>query len=67
VVVLLTGMGDDEARGLLRKYVTSEPTPWRRASRPVWSGACQAVKLGGVDKIVPLAEVAATVLTLVER
>ena len=31
------------------------------------SGACQVVKLGGVDKIVPLAEVAANVLTLVER
>jgi len=52
---------------LQRRYGTSEPTPWRRTTRPVWSGACQAVKLGSVDKIVPPAEVAATVLTLVER
>jgi two-component system chemotaxis response regulator CheB len=33
----------------------------------VWGMPGQAVKLGGVDKIIPLAEVATAVLTLAER
>jgi two-component system, chemotaxis family, protein-glutamate methylesterase/glutaminase len=64
---LLTSIGY-EARGLkemrdTRAYTLAQD----EKTNVVWGMPGQAVKLGGVDKIIPLAEVATAVLTLAER
>ena len=64
---LLTSIGDG-ARGLKEMRDTGAYTLAQdEKTNVVWGMPGQAVKLGGVDKIIPLAEVATAVLTLAER
>ena len=58
VGVLLTGMGDDGARGLKEMHETGAYTLAQdEKTSVVWGMPGQAVKLGGVDKVLPLGEV----------
>jgi two-component system, chemotaxis family, protein-glutamate methylesterase/glutaminase len=68
VGVLLTGMGDDGARGLKEMHETGAYTLAQdEKTSVVWGMPGQAVKLGGVDEVLPLGEVAPTILRLVDR
>jgi two-component system chemotaxis response regulator CheB len=65
VGVILTGMGDDGARGLKEMHEAGAPTVAQdEASSVVWGMPGAAVKLGAVDEIVPMSQVAATVMRL---
>ena len=56
VGVILTGMGDDGARGLKEMHDAGAPTVAQdEASSVVWGMPGAAVKLGAVDEVVPLA------------
>ena len=57
--VLLTGMGDDGARGLLEIYQTGAPTVAQdEASSVVWGMPGSAVRLGAAKTVLPLNEIA---------
>jgi two-component system, chemotaxis family, protein-glutamate methylesterase/glutaminase len=57
--ILLTGMGDDGARGLKELQQAGAPTIAQdEATSVVWGMPGAAVKLGAADRIVPLGEVA---------
>ena len=62
VGVILTGMGDDGARGLKEMLRRRCAAPWRRTKRTsvVWGMPGAAVKLGGAQEILPLGRVAET-------
>jgi two-component system chemotaxis response regulator CheB len=61
--VILTGMGDDGARGLLTmKQTGSQTIAQDEASCVVFGMPKEAIKLGAVDKVLPLSQIAATVL-----
>jgi two-component system chemotaxis response regulator CheB len=63
VGVLLTGMGDDGARGLKEMHDAGACTLAQdEKTSVVWGMPGQAVKLGGVDEVLPLPEVAAKIL-----
>lgn len=63
VGVILTGMGDDGARGLKEMHEAGAPTIAQdEQTSVVWGMPGQAVKLGGVDKVLPLEAVAAQIL-----
>jgi two-component system chemotaxis response regulator CheB len=65
VGVILTGMGDDGARGMLEmKQAGATTIAQDEASCIVFGMPKEAIKLGGVDKIVPLHAVAGSILTL---
>ena len=65
VGVLLTGMGDDGARGLCEMRQTGAPTLAQdEATSVVWGMPGEAVARGGVDEVVPLGRVAETILRL---
>jgi len=67
VGVLLTGMGDDGARGLKEMHEAGAYTLAQdEKTSVVWGMPGQAVKLGGVDEVLPLGEVATTILKLVD-
>ena len=67
VGVMLTGMGDDGARGLKEMHDAGAPTVVQdEASSVVWGMPGAAVKLGAADEVVPLARVADTVMRLVQ-
>jgi two-component system, chemotaxis family, protein-glutamate methylesterase/glutaminase len=64
VGVLMTGMGDDGARGLLEMKQTGAYTIAQdEASCVVFGMPKEAIKLGAVDKILPLDAIAGTVLS----
>jgi two-component system chemotaxis response regulator CheB len=65
--VILTGMGDDGARGLKEMHDAGAPTIAQdEFSSVVWGMPGAAVKLGAVDEVVPINRVAAAVMRLVE-
>ncbi len=68
VGVILTGMGDDGARGMKEMHDAGAPTIAQdERTSVVWGMPGQAVKLGGVDKTLPLDAIAAQVLRLAEE
>jgi two-component system, chemotaxis family, protein-glutamate methylesterase/glutaminase len=65
VGVILTGMGDDGARGLLEmKQAGAATVAQDEATCVVFGMPKEAVKLGGVDKVLPLQTIAGAILTL---
>ena len=63
--VILTGMGDDGARGLLEMKQAGAPTVGQdEASSVVWGMPGEAVKLGSVDTQLALGKIAAKLITL---
>ena len=64
VAVILTGMGDDGARGMLEmKEAGAVTIAQDEATCVVFGMPNEAIKLGGVDKILPLRAIAGSVLT----
>ncbi|MFN7952414.1 MAG: chemotaxis response regulator protein-glutamate methylesterase [bacterium] len=64
--VILTGMGADGAQGLLEMRENGAKTLAQdQASSVVWGMPGEAVKRGAVDAVVPLSQVARSVLALV--
>jgi two-component system chemotaxis response regulator CheB len=64
--VILTGMGDDGARGLKEMHDAGAPTVAQdEASSVVWGMPGAAVKLGAVDEVLPLNKVAEAIMRLV--
>jgi two-component system chemotaxis response regulator CheB len=67
VGVILTGMGDDGARGLKEMHDAGAPTVVQdETTSVVWGMPGAAVKIGAVDEVVPLGKVAETVMRLVQ-
>lgn len=65
VGVILTGMGDDGARGMLEMKQAGAPTIAQdEATCVVYGMPKEAVKLAGVDKVLPLQSIASAILTL---
>ncbi len=68
VGVILTGMGGDGAKGMLAmKQAGAHTIAQDEASCVVFGMPKEAIKLGGVDKILPLADIPGAVLTHVSR
>jgi len=68
VGVILTGMGDDGARGLREMRDAGAPTIAQdETTSVVWGMPGAAVRIGAVDEIVPLSRVAETITRLVEK
>lgn len=64
VGVILTGMGDDGARGMLEMKEAGAPTIAQdEESCIVFGMPKEAIKLGAVDKVLPLQSVAGAILT----
>ena len=62
---ILTGMGDDGARGLKEMKEAGAPTIAQdEKTSVVWGMPGEAVKLGGVDNILPLAKIPQELLNL---
>ena len=62
--VLLTGMGDDGAKGLLELQEAGAPTIAQdERTSVVWGMPGAAVKLGAADKVLPLCRIAGAVMT----
>jgi two-component system chemotaxis response regulator CheB len=65
VGIILTGMGDDGARGMLEmKQAGARTIAQDEATCVVFGMPKEAIKLNGVDKILPLSSVASSLLTL---
>ncbi|MEC5115484.1 chemotaxis protein CheB, partial [Xanthomonas oryzae] len=65
VGAILTGMGDDGARGLLEMLQAGAPTLVQdEASSVVWGMPGAAYKLGAAQEVVPLDRVAERLLAL---
>jgi two-component system, chemotaxis family, protein-glutamate methylesterase/glutaminase len=68
VGVILTGMGDDGARGMKEMHAAGAPTIAQdEQTSVVWGMPGHAVKQGGVDKIMPLDAIAAQMLRFAEE
>ncbi|SPP65120.1 protein-glutamate methylesterase/protein-glutamine glutaminase [Nitrospira lenta] len=68
VGVILTGMGGDGAKGMFAmKQAGAYTIAQDEASCVVFGMPKEAIKLGGVDKILPLGDIAGAVLTHVSR
>lgn len=66
VGVILTGMGDDGARGLKEMHAAGAPTIAQdEHSSVVWGMPGAAVKMGAVDDVMSLDKIAAAVMRLV--
>lgn len=62
--IIMTGMGDDGARGLKEMHDAGAPTVAQdEESCVVFGMPKEAIKLGGVDKIMPLDQIPAAILT----
>jgi two-component system chemotaxis response regulator CheB len=67
VGVILTGMGDDGARGLKEMHEAGAPTVVQdEVTSVVWGMPGAAVRLGAVDEVVPLSKVADTIMRLMQ-
>ena len=67
VGVILTGMGDDGAKGLKEMHDAGAPTVVQdETTSVVWGMPGAAVKLGAADEVVPLTRVADTLMKLVQ-
>ena len=67
VAAILTGMGDDGARGMLEmKEAGAFTVAQDEKTCVVFGMPKEAIKLGGVDKVVPLSEVTKTLLSKVK-
>jgi two-component system chemotaxis response regulator CheB len=67
VGVIMTGMGDDGARGMLElKESGAKTIAQDEASSVVFGMPCEAIKLGGVDQVLSLRAIAPEVIRLVE-
>ena len=65
---ILTGMGDDGARGLAELHASGAPTLAQdEASSVVWGMPGAAVRAGGVDEVLPLDAIAPRLLELAAR
>ncbi|NLY41510.1 MAG: chemotaxis response regulator protein-glutamate methylesterase [Desulfovibrionales bacterium] len=65
VGIIMTGMGDDVARGMLEMHEAGAATIAQdEASCVVFGMPGEAIKLGGVDKITPLTQIAPVALGL---
>lgn len=65
VGVIMTGMGDDGAKGLLEmKEAGAYSIAQDEASCVVFGMPAEAIKLGAVDKIMPLSQIAAKVVAV---
>jgi two-component system chemotaxis response regulator CheB len=65
VGVILTGMGDDGANGLLAMHQAGSPTIAQDAeSSVVWGMPGEAVRRGAVDEVLPLSRIAERALEL---
>jgi two-component system chemotaxis response regulator CheB len=63
VGVILTGMGDDGARGMLEmKQAGAKTIAQDEATSVVFGMPKEAIKLGGIDKVLPLQNIAETML-----
>lgn len=68
VGVILTGMGNDGAKGLLAmKQAGANTIAQDEASCVVFGMPKEAIKLGGVDQILPLSQIAHTVIDRVSK
>jgi two-component system chemotaxis response regulator CheB len=68
VGVILTGMGEDGARGLLEmKKAGAQTFAQDEATSVVWGMPGAAVRMGAADKVLPLEQVAAVLLQAAER
>ncbi|MFZ1501842.1 MAG: chemotaxis protein CheB, partial [Nitrospira sp.] len=68
VGVILTGMGGDGSRGLLRmKEAGAHTIAQDEASCVVFGMPKEAIKLGAAERILPLQDVASGILTHVSR
>ena len=66
--VILTGMGGDGAKAMLEmKQAGAYTIAQDEASCVVFGMPKEAIKLGGVDKILPLSEIAPEILVRVSR
>jgi two-component system chemotaxis response regulator CheB len=66
VGVIMTGMGDDGARGMLEMKESGARTIAQdEASSIVFGMPCEAIKLGGVDQVLSLRAIAPEILRLV--
>jgi two-component system, chemotaxis family, protein-glutamate methylesterase/glutaminase len=66
--LLLTGMGSDGAHGLKAMHDAGAITVVQdEKTSVVWGMPGQAVKLGGADAVLPLGDIAPTILKLLER
>jgi two-component system chemotaxis response regulator CheB len=64
VGVIMTGMGDDGARGMLEmKQAGAMTIAQDEESCVVFGMPKEAIKMGGVDKVLPLHSIAGSVLT----
>ena len=67
VGVILTGMGDDGARGMLEMKQSGAPTIAQdEATSVVFGMPNEAIKRGAVDKILPLEAIAGSILSLTQ-
>ncbi|MDR3460044.1 MAG: chemotaxis response regulator protein-glutamate methylesterase [Verrucomicrobiae bacterium] len=65
VGVIMTGMGDDGARGMLEMHQAGAPTIAQdEATCIVFGMPAEAIKLGGVSRICPLGQIAPEVVRL---
>lgn len=68
VGVLLTGMGNDGAQGLLEMRQANAPTIAQdQASSVVWGMPGEAVKCGAAEQVLPLTDVASAILSLLDH
>jgi two-component system chemotaxis response regulator CheB len=68
VGVILTGMGDDGARGMKEMHDAGAPTIAQdEATSVVWGMPGAAVKMGGVGDVLPLGKVAEAIMRLADN
>jgi two-component system chemotaxis response regulator CheB len=61
--IIMTGMGDDGARGLLEMQTAGAPTIAQdEASCVVFGMPKEAIRLGGVDQVLPLSRISRAII-----